>query len=133
MPLQRTSILAADDVLASPFLGPNKLGIAIVVDPSIFSTGEVDANGYLKPGVPLTRAGALIAAAGAVYGCVAEAVKIAKSSSQTDRDAAPNIEVAVYVECFVNRAVLEDILGRVLTAAEIAGFDLAGSQCKLIA
>ena len=133
MPMQRKSVLAAGDVIASPFLGPCKLGVAIVVDPDTFATGEVDANGYLKPGVPLKRDGTLVAATQAVYGCVAEAVKIANSNSAGDRTAAPNIEVTVYLDAFVNRAVLEDILGRVLTAAEIAGFDLAGSQCKLVA
>jgi hypothetical protein len=32
----------------------------------------------------------------------------------------------------VNRAILEDSLGRVLSADEIAAFDRAGSKCVLM-
>jgi hypothetical protein len=49
-------------VYGSPFVGPVNHTAAIDVDLTGLTSDEIDAKGYLKPGVPLSRAGALIAA-----------------------------------------------------------------------
>jgi hypothetical protein len=95
------------------------------------SANEVDANGYLKPGVPFLQTGALVTA-GAVYGVTIESIKVAASNSSADIAAATTaIPVAVGTIGTVNRDIAEDNLGRAYTAAEIAGFGLAGSTLKL--
>lgn len=211
----------------NPFVGPVQHTVPVAVPIADLTADEVDARGYLKPGVPLTLAGALVAAmtrstlgspaaggsnvgdgtvgsvvggwgaptetitltciseaanagtfrvegsksgvigvatvavpfvspiinftiadgatdfdigdtftiaatAGAldrVHGCVVEAVKVAASNSDTDRTAAGTVPVVVATHGLVNRDLLEDILGRALTASEIAGF--AGSNLTL--
>lgn len=49
-------------VYASPFVGPLNHTAKVDVDLSALTSDEIDAKGYLKPGVPLSAAGALIAA-----------------------------------------------------------------------
>jgi hypothetical protein len=115
----------------NPFIGPVQRTVAIAVPLSGLTSAEVDANGYIKPGVPLLRTGALVTA-GAVWGVTVEATKVANSNSGADLAAGGSPEVAVAVDGAVNRAIMEDNLGRVLTAAEIAGFALAGSTIRLI-
>ncbi len=116
----------------SPFVGPVNHTVSIPIPASGLTTAEVDANGFLKPGVPVLRTGALVTA-GAVYGVTVEATKIAKSNAAADLTAAGSPEVAVALIGTLNRAIMEDNLGRALTAAEIAGFVAAGSLIKLIA
>jgi hypothetical protein len=121
MPIRKTSLLTAGNVVASPWVGPMDHPISIAVPISGLTTAEIDDNGYLKPGVPLLRTGALVTA-GKVFGCVIEATKVAASNSSADRTAAGTVEVTVGLIGTINRKVLEDILGRTLTAPEIAGF-----------
>jgi hypothetical protein len=107
--------------LGHPWVGDVEGLIAIVIPMGALTTAEVDANGYLKPGVPFTRAGALVAA-GAVYGVTIEAIKVANTNSAADLTAAGSQEVTVGTIGMVSRAIIEDTLGRVLTAAELTGF-----------
>lgn len=131
MPISRTKKAVGGTDYGSPFVGPMGPAIGIPVPIGALTNTMVDANGILKPGVPLTKVGAAIGVAPAfVYGCVAEAVKVAASNSGTDLTAAGTKEVAVIVSGTVNQDILEDILGRALTADELAGFDRAG--CKLV-
>lgn len=96
------------------------------------SVNEVDTAGYLKPGVPFSKAGALVAATFPVYGVTIESIKVAASNSVADIAAATTAQpVAVGTIGTVNRDRAEDNLGRAYTAAEIAGFDLAGSKLHL--
>lgn len=116
----------------SPFRGNTDHLASVRLDVSAMTAAEVDAFGYLKPGVPLTRAGVLVGIAPAhVFGCNAEATKVAASNAPADLAAAADRDVGVVVIGVVNRDVLEDILGRALTADEIAGFDRAGSKLVL--
>ncbi|HSH45054.1 MAG TPA: hypothetical protein VK966_04320 [Longimicrobiales bacterium] len=132
MPTRIESGLTEGVAYASPFVGRADHTLAIRITPGDFTTDEVDAHGYLKPGVPLDRDGALVGAAPAhVFGCVAEAVKIADDNAAATLAAADAVDVAVVVLGVVNRDVLEDILGRALTADEAAGFDRAGSKLVL--
>lgn len=107
--------------LGHPWIGEPQGPIAIVIPMGALTTAEVDANGYLKPGVPFTRAGALVAA-GAVYGVTVDAIKVANSNSAADLTAAGSVEVTVCTIGMVSRAIIEDTLGRTLTAAEVTGF-----------
>ncbi len=117
----------------SPFIGPTNHPVSVKVDVSDLTTYEVDTYGHLKPGVPLDKNGNTIGSGVPVYGCVIEATKIVAANPTNttlgaDTSALP---VVVATHCVVNRDILEDVLGRALTADEIAGFDLAGSHCVL--
>ncbi len=116
----------------NPFVGPIDHTAHVKVDVSALTTYEIDANGYLKPGVPLTQAGILVAS-GYVFGVTVEAVKVANSNSSADI-AAVTVDpfVAVATAGQVSQDIAEDTLGRAYTAAELAGFDLAGSKLVLI-
>lgn len=101
------------------------------------TAAEVDGQGYLKPGVPFSKTGALIAVVGAnpapaLYGVTIESIKVAASGSAADIAAATAAQpVAVGTIGTVNRDIAKDNLNRAYTAAEIAGFDLAGSKLHL--
>lgn len=74
-----------------------------------------------------------LVASDAVYGCTIEPVKVALTGSATDIAAASTaVDVTVGTIGQINRDILEDNLGRALTAGEIAGFGLAGSRIVLI-
>jgi hypothetical protein len=106
----------------------------VKVDISDLTTKEVDADGYLKPGVPLDKSGNTIATGVPVWGVTIEPIKIPHATI-------PPTDVSLAADtgtCFVavgfglcNRDIMEDNLGRALTADEIAGFDLAGSNCRI--
>jgi hypothetical protein len=132
MPIRVTQPAAADSVYNDPFVGPVQHTVAIPVPLSGLTTAEVDSKGWLKPGVPLTRAGALVGAAAAVYGVTVEAIKVAAGNDAPSLAAAGTVEVAVAQIGILNRAIGEKNLGRVYSANEIAGFALAGSLIKLI-
>jgi hypothetical protein len=80
--------------LGHPWIGDVDGSIAIVIPIGALTVAEVDANGYLKPGVPFTRAGALVAA-GAVYGVTIEPIKVANTNSAADLTAAGSVEVTI--------------------------------------
>lgn len=118
----------------NPFTNPIEAVEHVKVDVSGLTTDEVDANGYLKPGVPLAKTGILVGASPAfVYGVVFEAVKIVpvNPTNTTLGNVTVDPLVAVGVIGSVNRDIAEDNLGRALTANEIAGFDAAGSKIAL--
>lgn len=110
----------------------------VVVDISTLTTAEVDAQGMVKPGLPLTQAGIMVGAAVAVFGVTFEPVKRRTQTSfygadNTNLAADTNdFPVAVLTSGSVSKRAIEANLGRSLTANEIAGFDLAASKIKLI-
>lgn len=134
MPLQRRDTVNAGEVYPLPFVGPHDHTAAIAVAITALTSAEIDADGYLKPGVPLNDAGALIAAASGnyVYGVTIEPIKVADGNTAADIAAAGTQDVALAVIGMVNRAVAEDILGRAYTADEVAGFTTAGSLLRLL-
>jgi hypothetical protein len=64
---------AAASLYASPFIGPVNHTVNLRVDISTLTTDEVDADGYLKPGVPLTKGGTRVGVAAAAGTAVAAA------------------------------------------------------------
>lgn len=112
------------------FVGPLDHTDTAEVDASALSSGEVDAKGYLKPGVPLTEGGALAdgTAGEAIMGVVLEPVKV----TDTDLASAETLDVVVGTIGQVKRAVIEDNLGRQLTAAEVEAFDAPACLLRLV-
>lgn len=133
MPMTVTSTAANGAVPMDPFVGPHSHTHTVPILASGLTTAEVDTAGYLKPGVPLSAAGALVGASVPVFGVTVEPIKIAASSAAGDLTAAGTVRVAVATIGQVNRAIMEANLGRVLTANEIAGFALAPCTIKLLA
>ena len=134
MPLRSTSLTTGGDVWVSPFIGEIAHTAHVRLDVSALDAETVDENGYLKPGVPLLSTGVLVSGTGqVVYGVTIEAIKVAASNAAADLTAATDIDVAVGTIGQVNRAIIEDILGRVLNANELAAFQAAGCLVKLIA
>lgn len=113
-----------------PFVGEMNHPVHIKLDVSGMTSAEIDEDGILKPGVPLTSGGVLVTS-GAVYGVNIEAVKVAAGNAAGDLSGAVDCLIAVGCVGVVNRDAVEANLGRVLAAAEIAGFAAAGSTLKL--
>lgn len=133
MPIRvNNAVTTGGSSVEPPWVGRIDHVVAIPIDVTALTSDEVDENGYLKAGVPFLRTGLLVTA-GAVYGCVYENTKVAASNDAADLAAAGSPHVSLVLIGALNRAVLEDNLGRALTAAEIAGFGLAGSLIKLLA
>lgn len=132
MPMSITATQAAGQNYGNVFVGPIDHPDHLLVDVSALTTDEVDAFGCIKPGVPLLKTG-LPVTAGFVYGVVIEATKIVPANPTNGTLAAVTVDplIAVAVIGLVNRDIAEDNLGRAYTAAEIAGFDLAGSKLGL--
>ena len=120
MPITITNPVAEANGYGNPFVGPIDRTDVVKVDISGLTTSEVDEFGYLKPGVPFNKSGVLVTS-GVVYGIVPEPIKIAADNESATLAAATDCFVALGILGLVNRDIIEDNLGRVLTAAEIAG------------
>jgi hypothetical protein len=134
MPIKKTvlgSVLDLEDG-TSGFLGRNDISISVPVDLSQFTSKEIDADGYLKPYIPLTRAYVLPGAGTYVYGVTAERVKVADDNEDATIAALDTQDIAVFLRPNVVRAIAEDVLDRAYTADEIAAFNAAGSKSILI-
>lgn len=134
MPIQISSV-AEQSSYGHPFVGEVLATDVVLVDISDLTTNEVDADGYLKPGVPFDKSGNTIANGVAVYGVTMEPIKLTHATvPPTNVSLAADTatqQVALGIAGLVNRDICKDNLGRVLTADEIAGFDLAGSKLHL--
>jgi hypothetical protein len=120
----------------SPFIQSHRDPEQVPVLASILTANEVTADGFLKPGVPFAKlAGAsatLVGVAPAyVKGVTFELQKIAKTNSGTDLTAAGTVQVVIGTAGIVSRPMIEEMLGRALTANELAGFIAAGSRIGL--
>jgi hypothetical protein len=118
-----------------PFVGPVVHTDTVFVDISDLTTAEVDADGFLKPGLPLAKDGSTVGSGVFVYGVTIEPIKLVHATDPpTDVSLAADtgtMAVTVCTHGVVNRDICEDNLGRALTADEIAGFPLAGSSLHL--
>ncbi len=115
------------------FLGPIDHSISIPVLLTQFTSNEINADGYLRPGIPLTRNGLLVGVSPAfVFGVTVEHRKVAEDNAAATIAALGTIDVAIELMACVVRDVAEDILDRAYTANEVAGFDRAGSKCHLV-
>ncbi len=119
-----------------PFLGDTDATLAIDINLTELTAAELDANGVLKPGIPLRKDGHLLANAGdVVYGVTYEALKVAPSNSATDVAAAGTngvVQAAVVIRGALKQHVAEDVLGRPFTALELAGFTQPGCHVALV-
>jgi hypothetical protein len=120
----------------NPFVGPVDHPAHIKVDISGLTVNEVDSNGYLKPGVPFEEDGTTVGSGEFVFGVTIEAVKLPLTTvPPTNGTLATETN-----DCFVpvgtigqvSQDIIEDNLGRALTADELAGFNLAGSKLVLL-
>lgn len=136
-PLSREATLAAADVYGDIFVGPYHHTHTVVVDVSTLDTEEVDANGYLKPGTPIQLVasgivgavqGALVTAADQRAGVVPEPIKVAADNVAGTLAAAADVPVAIAFNCAINRAMVEDHLGRAISANELAALRAAGVE-----
>lgn len=133
MPIQ-VSATTGGDVHAPVFVGKILNTDVVQVDISDLTTKEVDSAGYIKPGVPLAKDGSTVGSGVAVYGVTIEATKIIHATMPpTNASLAADTGTSPVVVGFglVNRDIAEDNLERALTVDEIAGFDLAASNCRL--
>lgn len=118
--IRKTVLQDYDTTYANPFVGPIDHTTHVTVDISELTSAEVDADGYLKPGVPLKPDGTLAdGTAGERAYLTVEAAKVHTSNSGLASVTA-DVPVAVATVCQLNQAIGEDILGRAYTANEIA-------------
>lgn len=122
---------SGDTAYGSPFIGRVDNVLHVKVDVSALTSREVDADGYLKPGVPLALDGTLLGASNTKrVAMVVEATKIADNNTGLS-----SITNDPFVACAtiatVNRDIIEDNLGGVLTADEIAALNGAASSIVL--
>lgn len=136
MPMRVTPPAGGGEVHPNPFVGDINHTAPIRVLASGLTVAEVDARGYLKPGVLFRRSGALVTAVAtageSIYGANVEAIKIAEGNTGALLTAAGTVTVVVAQHCSINRAILEDSLGRVLTAGELAAAGAAGGGCVVL-
>ena len=131
--------LAAAKVYPSPWRGEIDHTAQIAVDITVLTDNEIDDFGYLKPGVPFTNAGALAGMTTVIFGVTIEPLNVLNMvptgtvTKATAKAAAGTQQVVVGTIGQVNRHVIETILGRVLTANELAAFAAAGCLVKLLA
>lgn len=124
---------AGGAVHANPFVGPIQYTDHIKLDVSTLTIAEVDKFGYLKPGVPLRQNGALVSANSGqfIYGVTIEPIKIVEDNPTDVSLGAETSDplIAVGVIGTVNRDIIEDNLGRAVSANELLAFAAAG--CKI--
>lgn len=131
MPLKVTEV-AGGTVHPNPFVGPILMTATVLLDVSTLDTEEVDQNGWIKPGVIVQADGDIITGASQIaYGAVAEAVKIAADNAPATLAAAADVSIPVAIWCLLNRDILEDSLGRALSANELAAVAIAGSHVAI--
>lgn len=125
-----TQVQAAGTAHVSPFVGPVDHRLNVNVDITALSNTQIDAKGYLKPGVLLNASLGPLGASELVTYATIEATKVAASNSAADIAAASSTElIAVTDRGVINQDIAVDVHGRALTANELAGF--AGSKFTL--
>lgn len=109
----------------------------VVVDISELTTAEVDADGYLKPGVAFKKDGTVADGTSGefIYAVNPEPQWIGHATiPPTDASLAADTGVAhlgMGTVGEVNRDVAEDNMGRAYNANELAAFNAAGSHISL--
>lgn len=133
MPITITAPTGGGQTYGQALLGPVDHEVQLPLVLSGFTNKEIDAYGYLKSGVPVTKAGTLVGASPAfVYGVTIEPVKVAADNATGTLAALGTVDIGVCVIGAYIQDMGESNLDRVLTANEIAGFDRAGSKLVLI-
>lgn len=134
MPL-RVSTTTGTSTYGNPIVGQPGPLLQVVVDISELTTAEVDADGNLKPGVMFEADGGQPDGTGPVYAMNLEPISIGHATiPPTDVSLAADtgtVPIGMTVGGIVNRDIVEDNLGRAMTANELAGLVAAGSQFTL--
>jgi hypothetical protein len=109
----------------------------VVVDISELTTAEVDADGYLKPGVAFKKDGTLADGTGGefIYAVNPEPQNL-RMAVLPPTDGTLAADTRLYPLGMgtigeINRDIAEDNLGRAYTANELAAFNAAGSMIHL--
>jgi hypothetical protein len=130
MHVKKTAAVSTYDPV---FLGEILAMEQVLVDVSELTTDEVDADGWLKPGVPFKQDGTLADGSGCIY-----AVNPEPQNLHLDTIPPTNTSLGNDTKTYplgmgtmgtVNRDVIEDNLGRALTGNEITAF--ATAPCKI--
>lgn len=124
MPPISSSKTAGKTRFSFPIIGGIDERLSVQLDVSTLDgTGLVSDDGYLKPGAVLRNNAKVLnpitATAQVALGVTFEEVKVAKSNSTADLGAATDIPVVIAVSATIDRAIVENNLGRVLTADEL--------------
>jgi len=116
-----------------PIVGEAGGLLEIVVDISELTIAEVDADGFLKPGVMFKSDGTQPDGSGFVYGVNPEPIKIVDYVPTDVLLAADTatIPVGCVTSGILNRDIIEDNLGRSLTGNEVTALGTAGSHFTL--
>lgn len=132
MPL-KVKKTAGDTTYGPVFIGEILAMEQVLIDVSELTTDEVDADGWLKPGVPFKQDGTLADGSGHIY-----AVNPEPQDLQLATVPPTNGTLSADTKTFplgmgtmgtVNRDIIEDNLGRALTANELTAF--ATAPCKI--
>lgn len=124
---------AGGTTYAPPFLGEILAMEQVLVDISELTTDEVDADGWLKPGVPFKQDGTLADGSGHIYAVNPEPqnlrMAVLPPTNGTLSGDTRTYPLGMGTIGTVNRDVIEDNLGRALTANELTAF--ATAPCKI--
>lgn len=132
MPLRKEVTFTGGTDHGNPWVGPVNHTVSVPVDLSALTDDEIDEHGFVKPGVPLTKAGILVTVGVAVFGCTRAHTKVADDNEAATIAALGTVDITVGTIGQINQDLAEDILGRAYTADELAGFNLAGSKIVLL-
>lgn len=132
MPMRQRVLTVPGTVYGRAVVGVAEHTAQRPINVAVLTVNEVDVDGFLKPGVPFDRTGALVAGVASVFGVTLEPIRVAASNDAASLTAAGIVEVTLQTIGQVNRKIAEDDLGRAYTAPEVAGFDLAGSKLVLL-
>jgi hypothetical protein len=135
MPIMTRNLITSGTDYADPFVGRPGPTAHVKVDLSGLTTNEVDADGNLKPGVPLTSAGVLVGSSGIAHIVIQEPtplnVTIPPTNTTLGSETGDHL-VAGPTSGLLNLDIIEDNLGRALTSDEKAGLDtITGSRFRL--
>ena len=132
MPM-RVKKTTADSLYNPVFIGEILAMEQVLIDVSELTTDEVDADGWLKPGVPFKQDGTLADGSGHIHAVNPEpqnlhlaTVPPTNASLAADTKTFP---LGMATMGTVNRDIIEDNLGRALTANELTAF--ATSPCMI--
>lgn len=136
MPLQ-VSKSVGTTTYGHPFVG-KVLGLQqVVVDISELTTDEVDADGWLKPGVAFKKDGTVADGTGGefIYAVNPEPQNLFHATIPPTNTSLGNdtrtLPLGMGTIGEVNRDIAEDNMGRAYNANELAAFNAAGSMIHL--
>lgn len=111
----------------SPFVGPLDFTVHVPLDVSALTNTLVDQKGKLKPGAVLTPAGTPPdGTEGETAVLNLETIRVAEGNSTAALEAAADRTIACLAIGIAKRAVLEENLGRELSANELAALKAGG-------